>query len=559
MKPRNLLPLQLFAACLIGLLLGKFCFSTTKEKVELSLFNGKLSKLQSIINIIDNKYVDHVNIDSLNELVIPDMLARLDPHTSYVPAKRINESEKKIVGYFYGIGIEHYTFDDTVTVVCIIPGSPATKADIMPGDKIISVDSTDVTGHTSKDKLSAAMRGERDTEARLRLIRQGSDSILTTTIRRGSVPVPSTAASYIIDSTTAYIKLDNFGDNSYIEFAKDVLRLKNDGATKIIIDLRENLGGRLEQARLIAREILAQGDTITYTIGRENKTEDLYINSIDNGICQDMSVVCIVNSHTASAAEILSAAIQDNDRGVIVGRRTFGKGLVQSPIQMQDGSLIRLTTARYYMPSGRSLQKSYKNYDNDLPTRFKKGELDSASAFTPADTTKYFTKNGRVVYSKCGVMPDVFVPIDNTPLPHLAYKLDSALVTIRFALYKYNSLGHKDPQQYIHALFDDEERTYDELIAYAMRHGIDIDPRKQKKAIAESFHAAMTSLKIDAYHVSGDENTSIFYYNCDDPDIKAANDILNDEDRYQQILNEKPSTTTQDNGKTTIIRDKDRN
>lgn len=545
MKPRNLLPLQLFAACLVGLLLGKFCFSSSKEKVELSLFNGKLSKLQAIINIIDNKYVDYVDIDSLNELVIPDVLARLDPHTSYIPAKRLNETEKKIVGYFYGIGIEHYTFDDTVTVVSVIPGSPAINADIMPGDKIISVDSTDVTGVKSKDKISAAMRGERDTEATLHLVRHGADSTLTTIIRRGNVPVPSTSASYIIDSTTAYIKLDNFGDNSYIEFAKDVLRLKNDGATKLIIDLRENLGGRLEQAKLIASEILAHGDTITYTIGRENDTEDLYINSMDNGICQDMPVACLVNSHTASAAEILSAAIQDNDRGVIVGRRTFGKGLVQSPIQMQDGSQIRLTTARYYMPSGRSLQKSYKNYDNDISNRYKKGEFDSASAFTPTDTTKYFTKKGRVVYSKCGVMPDIFVPLGDTPLPLLAYRLDSTFTTMRFAIEKYNILGYKDPQQYINALFDDEERTYDELIAFAMRHGIDIDLRKQKKEIAESFHFIMTLLKSEAYHVAGDDNMSTFYYNYDDPDIKAAIDILNDDERRHQILNETPSTTQQ--------------
>ena len=542
MKPRNLLPLQLFAACLIGLLLGKFCFGTSKEKVELSLFNGKLSKLQAIINIIDNKYVDNVNIDSLNELVIPDILSRLDPHTSYIPSKRLNESEKKIVGYFYGVGIEHNTFNDTVMVVSVVPGSPAENANVIPGDKIITVDSTDITGRKSKEKISAAMRGERDTEATLRIKRHGVDSIITTKIKRGIVPVLSSTASYIIDSTTAYIKLDNFGDNSYIQFAKDVIRLKDDGATRLIIDLRDNLGGRLEQARLIASEILAPGDTITFTIGREDEIEELYTNTIDNGICQDMTVVCLVDCQSASAAEILSAAIQDNDKGIIVGRRTFGKGLVQTPIQMQDGSQIRLTTARYYMPSGRSLQKNYKNYDNDLANRFKNGELDSAAAFHPSDTTKYFTKKGRVVYSKSGVMPDVFVPMGGAPLPYIAYKLDSAYTTERFAIEKYNIIGDKDPQRFLHALFDDEEQTYEELITFAIRHGINIDTRKHKKEIAEAFHAAMTLLKERAYHIAGDDNMSTMYANDGDPDIKAAIDILNDNEKWQQILNEKPST-----------------
>lgn len=543
MKPRNLLPIQLFAACLVGLLLGKFCFSTSKEKVELSLFNGKLSKLQAIINIIDNRYVDAVDIDSLNELVIPDVLSRLDPHTSYVPAKRLNESEKKIVGHFYGLGIEHTTFDDTVTVLSIVPNSPASNADIIPGDKIISVDSIDITGRKSKEQISAAMRGDNNTLATLHFKRHGVDSILTTAIRRGKVPVPSTTASYIIDSTTAYVKLDNFGDNSYLQFVKDVMQLKHKGATKLIIDLRDNLGGRLEQSRLIASEILAPGDTITFTIGRENEIEDLLTNTIDNGICQDMLVACIVDSPTASAAEILSAAIQDNDRGVIVGRRTFGKGLVQTPIQMQDGSQIRLTTARYYTPSGRSLQKDYHNYDNDIATRYKNGEFDSAAAFKPTDTTKYFTKKGRVVYSKSGVMPDVFVPLDQTPLPLITYQLDSARVITRFALEQYNSLGDKNPQQFLHTLFDNEEQTYEELITFAIHHGIKIDTRKHKKAIADAFHATMTTLKTKAYHIAGDENMSVMYYNDDDPDIEAAIDILNDNEKWQQILNEKPSTT----------------
>ena len=539
MKQRNFLPLQLFAACLVGLLLGKFCFGTSKEKVELSLFNGSLSKMQSVINIIDNKYVDPLDIDSLNELIIPDVLAHLDPHTSYIPAQNINDVEKKIVGHFYGIGIEHYAFDDTAMVISVLPGSPASTSDIRPGDKILKVDGTDVTGRKSKDKVSAALKGERDTPTTLCLKRCGVDSAFTVSIQRGNVPVPSATSSYMIDSVTAYINIDNFGDNSYREFVQRVFLLKNDGATNLIIDLRNNLGGRVEQAKLIAGEILGYGDTIAFTIGRENTIEDLYIDTTHFGFCQDMAVACLVDSRTASAAEILSAAIQDNDRGVIVGRRTFGKGLVQTPIQMPDGSQVRLTTYRYYTPSGRSLQKGYYNYDNDLSNRFKNGELDSASAFHPADTTRYFTKNGRVVYSKCGVMPDVFVPLDHTSQPGVFYRLDSMLVTMHFAAYKYNQLGFNNPQQYIHALFGDEEQTYDELIEFARRYGLDIDVRKQKKAIVDAMPMVMAALKADAYHVVGDDDMSAKYYNYDDNDVSTAVQILGDRQGLQDILNNK--------------------
>ena len=546
MKPRNLLPLQLFAACLIGLLLGKFCFSTSKEKVELSLFNGRLSKLQAIINIIDNKYVDHVDIDSLNELVIPDLLSRLDPHTSYVPAKRLNDAEKKILGYFYGIGIEHFAFDDTSTVINVIQGSPASHADIKPGDKILQVDSTDVTGSNARNLASTVLKGEFDTEVTLFLKRHGCDSTLTTVIRRGHVPVPAVISDYMIDETTAYIKLESFSDNSYIQFASSVLQLKKEGAKKLIIDLRDNLGGRLEQARLIASEIIDLGDTITYTIGRENVMEDIYTSTNTNRLCDGMSIACIVDSHTASAAEILSAAIQDNDRGAIIGRRTFGKGLVQTPIQMQDGSQVNLTTYRYYAPSGRSLQKSYKNYNNDLNIRTQNGELDSAAAFHPSDTTKYFTKHGRTVYAKSGVMPDIFVPLDNTPQPYIAYKIDSAYITMRYVAEMYNKLGFynpREPEPYINALFDNEQQTYDDLIAYAIQHGVNIDTRKQKKEIANAFHSVMDILKADAYYVTGNTNKYIMYINESDTDIKAAVEVLNDDERLHTILNDQTNST----------------
>ena len=559
MKPRNLLPLQLFAACLVGLLLGKFCFSTSKEKVELSLFNGKLSKMQSVINIIDNRYVDAVDIDSINELVIPDILSRLDPHTSYIPAKRLNDVDKKVVGHYYGIGIEHYTINDTSTVISIVDGSPAHSSNIRPGDKIIKIDDVDVTGHNATDKVSEVIKGEHDSKAKLTIKRYGVDTLMNISIPRGIVPVLSTTAYYMIDSTTAYIKLDNFGDNSYQEFAESVYGLAYRGAENLIIDLRGNLGGRVDQARRIASELLSRGDTIVYTTGRDHEIEDVYIDTTQYDLCSGIRIACLVDGYTASAAEILSAAIQDNDRGIIIGRRTFGKGLVQTPILMQDGSQLRLTTHRYYTPSGRSLQKGYNNYDNDLSNRYKRGELDSASAFHPSDSTKYYTKNRRVVYSKCGVMPDVFVPLNRAPLPDIVHKLDSAAMTMRFAIEKYGQLGDQASKRFLKEMLDDEAKTYEELISYSRLHGISIDPRKHKKEISEAMPMIMTTLKSDVYHIIGDDNQSTKYFNSDDNVLDTAVMILNDLDRLTNILNINNKTIKQDNGKTTIIRDKDRN
>lgn len=537
MKPRNKLPLQLFAACLIGLLLGKFCFSTTKEKVELSLFNGKLSKMQSIINIIDNKYVDPVDIDSINELIIPNVLSLLDPHSTYIPAQKLNDTDKKLLGHFNGIGIEYIIFNDTATIINIAPGGPASNTALRQGDKIVEIDGGNVISPDDKDLIAPILKNENSQQICIGHLRQGSDSIIKTEITRGDVPVPSITASYMADSATAYIKMESFGDNSYDEFMIRMDELLYQGARNLIIDLRGNLGGRVEQAKRIASEVLNFGDTIVFTIGREQIIEDLSIDTTHDPICQGMHIACLVDSRTASAAEILSAAIQDNDRGIIIGRRTFGKGLVQTPILMQDGSQVRLTTQRYYTPSGRSLQKSYENYENDLSNRSQNYELDSADAFKVQDSTKYYTKNGRTVYSKCGVIPDYFVPVDRTIWPPLVYQIDSMMAITHFAAVKYNTLGCDNPLQFADAMFSDEKATYDELIDFARRKGLDIDPRKNKKEIAESFEIIMAILKSDAYHIAGDEDMCIRYYNYDDHDLAAAIELLGDPEKINNILN----------------------
>ncbi|MBR4325562.1 MAG: PDZ domain-containing protein [Bacteroidales bacterium] len=540
MKKRNTIPLQLFAACLVGLLLGKFCFSTTKEGVELSLFNGKISKMQSIINIIDNRYVDVVDIDSINELIIPTLLSRLDPHSIYVPAQRLNESERRIRGQYYGVGIEFNVYNDTAMVLRIKPESPAAESTLKPGDRIVEVDGHNVTGKNAKSLVSDNLTGEYGREVVIGVKRYGIDSIYSAKVQFGVVPVPSAIASFMVDSLTGYLKLESFGDKSYREFCLKVLDLRMEGAKNLIIDLRENRGGRLEQAKNIASEILYIGDTIAYTIGRSNTVEELYTDTAHYGICRAMDVACLVDENSASAAEILAATIQDNDRGVIVGRRTFGKGLVQTPIMMMDGSQVRLTTQRYYMPSGRSLQKDYKDYDDDLFNRFKVGEFDSASAFHPKDTTIYYTRNHRTVYSKSGVMPDVFIPFSMTDnYTPLTDKIRQQNLTQRYVAERYNQMMCDSLQQFIHALFDDERTTFDDMMTYAQHNGISMDFRKDKKAIEDCYDEMMPLLKSDAYHLFGDEDISYKYYYNNDTVISAATQILNDKPLLYKTLNKK--------------------
>jgi len=542
MKPRNPLPLYLFAACLTGLLLGKFCFSTSKEKVELSLFNGRLSKMQTVINIIDYKYVDDIDIDSLNELTIPFLLAQLDPHSAYIPAQELNEVDKSVKGGFYGVGIENYPFNDTSFVISLTPNGPSSHLDIRPGDKIVEVDGDDVTGKDAKKITSAHLRGDQGTKVKVGLKRHGVDSLIMVEITRELVPVKSATASYMADSTTAYIKMESFSDNSHFEFVGRTAILRQLGAQNLIIDLRGNLGGRVEQAKRIASEILRFGDTIVSTVGRNNVTDDIFIDTTRIGICAGMRIACIVDNRTASAAEILAAAIQDNDRGVIIGRRTFGKGLVQTPIQMPDGSQVRLTTLRYYTPSGRSLQKDYNTYNSDLNDRYNNGEYDSATAFKPKDTTAYFTKHHRKVYSKSGVMPDVFVPITRDAPSPIASAMDKHLTTIHYAIVRYNALGINDRKVYLDTLFADEKATFADLLTFARRNGVNIDPRKDKKELAECHDKIMAWLKSDAYHITGDDDISKKYLNYNDSAINVALSILNDPAQLDRILNINPQS-----------------
>ncbi|MBR4267019.1 MAG: PDZ domain-containing protein [Bacteroidales bacterium] len=541
MNSKKYQPLQVIFIFILGLLVGKFCFSTNKDKVEFSLFNGKPSKLQTVINLIDDRYVDDIDVDSLTELIIPDIFSKLDPHTKYYSAEKRTDVERNIIGHFCGVGIEFNVSNDTCIALSIVKDGPCDLAGILAGDNILKIDTVDVVGSNAKNLVSNLMKGEEGSVVQVTVHRQGIDSALVFDVVRGDIPTYSVPAGYKLDSVTGYIKITSFGDRTYKEFVGKLKPLLDSGIQNLIVDLRDNGGGLLYTVRDIVSEILHTNDTIVYTEERHKDRSLVLIDTVSNPICKDLNVICIVNSNSASASEIMVGAIQDHDRGIILGRRTFGKGLVQTPISFQDNSVVRLTTSRYYTPSGRSFQKAYSEYDNDLKKRLKNGELDSANAFSYKDSTVYFTKHGRKVYAGGGVMPDYFVPYSYQFSNGLLYKLDSAQLFYKFASRKYNLMAEKDTtirnsDKYVTELFSDETKLLDDFISFAASYNVKINPRKDKKELQDSKKLILSQIMAYCYHVVGDEDNYYKYYNFYNADVVAAERLFGDINTFNLLL-----------------------
>lgn len=543
MNSKKYLPLRVFAVFLAGLLVGKFCFSTTREGVGISLFNGKPSKLQAVINLIDNRYVDDIDIDSLTESVIPDIFLKLDPHTKYVSSENRDQSERNIKGRFCGIGVEYSVFNDSIIVLYTVKGGPCQKTGILPGDNIVSADSVELTAENAKTKLPLLITGEKGTPIVLGIKRQGVDSILRFSVVRDDIPLLSVPAAFKRDSVTGVVKITSFGEQTYREFLGKLSFLcsKDGGLKNLIVDLRDNGGGLVYAVRDVISEILSTGDTIVYTVGRSREKESVLLDTVSKPLCAGMRIVCLTNYGTASASEILSGAVQDNDRGLIIGRRTFGKGLVQTPFSLSDNSLVRLTTSRYYTPSGRSFQKSYGDYSSDYTNRLKKGEFDSASAYT-GDTLKvFFTKNGRRVYQGGGVMPDLFVPEKNSSKSPLLAKCDKAGLFLKFAARKYNVLFQEDSLavlqgRFVDTLFSDGKLLSEDFWKFAASCGIETDAKKDKKELAEISGTVLNLIRANACYVTGDWDGYYEYLYLDNPDLDSAATLFADSLRFEKML-----------------------
>jgi len=371
-------------------------------------------KLNHIIDIIENNYVDSVDRDLLVESSIKEMLHKLDPHSSYIPAKDVEQENEQLQGHFGGVGIRFIILRDTLMVTNVIEGGPSEKAGLLPGDRIIQVDDEKIAGNKIEiDDVFGLLKGEFGSQVELTVYRPKTDLKETINVTRGIIPLPSVDVAVMLDESTGYIRITNFSNQTGNEFSKALKKLKASGMKGVVVDLRSNGGGYLHAATSVADEFLKDEKLVVYTEGLHQPRKDYY--ATDYGGFEEGKVAILINSATASASEIVSGAIQDNDRGLIIGRRSFGKGLVQQPMPTEDGSELRLTVSRYYTPTGRCIQKPYGDgidYQNDIYDRYENGELQHIDSTIFENAEKFTTPKGRVVYGGGGIMPDVFVPID---------------------------------------------------------------------------------------------------------------------------------------------------
>ena len=414
MKIRNIyLPILLCTAMAVGLLLGSFLNFPTEKRGMIS--SSHKSKLNKLMDFIESEYIDDVNTDSIVDLTVNSILEKLDPHSVYIAKSDMEQVAQSMKGDFVGIGVNFYMYKDSVAVIKPIPGGPSEKAGIKAGDRILFAGADKLYGKKMpNDSLFSKLKGAEGSKLSLTIFRKSENRKFKINVTRDVVPIKSVDAAVMIDKKTGYIKINRFAETTYDEFHNNLVNLKKQGATALIIDVRDNGGGYLEKAVEIADDLLKDKQLIVKTRNKKNKEDNTYATS--DGIFETGQVYILINENSASASEILAGAIQDNDRGVVVGRRSYGKGLVQREMPLGDGSAVRLTVARYYTPSGRSIQRSYakggEDYFNDFQKRFESGELYAADSIKIADTLKFKTTKGRIVYGGGGIMPDVFVPLD---------------------------------------------------------------------------------------------------------------------------------------------------
>ena len=516
-------PLLIAFALVLGIFIGsKFA---SKSTIDLD------RKINNILGIVADEYVESVNMDSLVELAIPDIIAQLDPHSVYISAKDYEQANEELNGNFCGIGISFQVMEDTINVIEVIPGGPSEKVGIANGDKIISVDGKNFTGEKINPNLvKEQLRGPKNSVVKLGVKRATSAKTLYFTVTRGDIPIKSVDAAYMIDKNTGYVKVNQFGRNTYDEFVAALSVLKNEGAKRYIVDLRGNGGGYMEIAVAMANEFLPKDNLIVSTKGRYKKN-DTSVYSDGNGSYQDAEIVVLINEFSASASEIFAGAMQDNDRGLVIGARSFGKGLVQREFKLSDNSAIRLTIARYYTPTGRCIQKDYKlgqaAYERELINRFNNGELDYRDSIKVDKSKMYKTPHGRIVYGGGGIIPDIFVPRDTVGFTSYYYAVVNAGLVQNYVLkyvtaHKAKFKNVKDYKDVIR-LLDDNTQLLNDFVNFAAKH----DVPARWYYINQSRDLLLNDLK--AFVARDLLGQKAFYpiYNRNDKTIEAALKALN--------------------------------
>lgn len=519
----------LMAICLVaGILIGTF-YTNHFSGNKLGIINTSSNKLNALLHIIDEQYVDTVNMFNLVEEAMPQILAELDPHSSYIPAKDLEAVNSDLKGSFSGIGVQFTIQDDTIHINSVIPGGPSEKVGLLAGDRIVEVEDSSFVGKiVTNEEAMRRLKGEKGSKVKLGIYRPGEKDILHFTIVRGDIPVKSIDAAYMVNDKFGYVKVNKFGETTYPELLVALAKLAQANCKGMIIDLRGNTGGYMAAAIQMVNEFLPNNKLIVYTEGRKSPRENYTSNG--TGSSQTMPLIVLMDEGSASASEIFAGAIQDNDRGTIIGRRSFGKGLVQQPIEFSDGSAIRLTIARYYTPSGRCIQKPYEKgndaeYEMDIITRYEHGEFFSADSIKQNIKEIYHTGLGRTVYGGGGIMPDIFVPQDTTGMTSY-YRMAAARgLIVRYTL-DYTDKNRSKLQEYdtpekMEAYLK-KQNLLEKFAEYAESKGLkrrNILMYKSKKLFEESLYGNViyNMLGMEAY---------IAYSNQTDKTVQKALEVL---------------------------------
>ncbi|MBO5902702.1 MAG: S41 family peptidase [Tidjanibacter sp.] len=503
-KTKILLPLIVAVAVVVGIWIGSVASGSRYARLSSELIRSMGGtpddKLSYVMQVIEAAYIDPVNMDTIREALMPELMAQLDPHSVYIPAIDMTDVNENLEGEFDGIGVVFNMSTDTIVVLNVIAGGPSYKAGIMPGDRIVTIDGRTVAGiKMPQDSVMKLLRGKRGTKVNVGIGRGRTEELVDIEIIRDKIPINSIDAAFMLTPNTGFVKLSSFSRNSHKELVSAIEKLEKEGMKSMIFDLRDNSGGYLDQAILIANEFLPAGKMIVYTEDRFKQRQVEY--SDGTGECTDIPLVILINEYSASSSEILAGAVQDNDRGTIIGRRSFGKGLVQNQLPLPDGSAVRLTVARYYTPTGRSIQKPYEmgmsaeEYEADILNRYLHSEVFSADSIVFNDSLRFVTEGGKVVYGGGGIMPDIFVPLDTIGVTNYYAEVMNKNILYRYTLDyvdKYRSKVNKlSTIAELNAFLDSDKTLVDDFVRYAEREGV----RAGRKEIEESRELLLAELR----------------------------------------------------------------
>jgi carboxyl-terminal processing protease len=508
------LPLILCIGLAGGLLIGANINSKSAKRTD----NSEIEKLREVLSLVQNEYVDKGKTDEVVEDAISHILGKLDPHSAYIPAREKVEANEDLRGNFEGIGIEFSIFHDTLVVISALAGGPSEAVGLRPGDKIVKVNDKVIANiKLSNLDVQKYLKGPKGTEVKIEVVRKRKKSPIEFTIVRDKIPQTSVDAAYMIDKEVGYIKISRFSQTTYEEFKKGLDQLKKDGMKKLVLDLQGNPGGYMDQAIDVADEFLPKGEKIVFTHGQESRYNENAI-ATEKGDFEKGDLIVLVNEGSASAAEIVSGALQDNDRAIVVGRRSYGKGLVQRPFDLNDGSEVRLTISRYYTPSGRSIQKPYEDldaYDKDIVKRYKHGEFFHADSIHFNDSLKYHTLNGRTVYGGGGIMPDYFVPLDTTHSSKYFSELFAANCIREYA-FNYAEENKAQLEKMGYANYKDKfevnDRMLSQVVAMGEREKVKANPSDlaRNKSVFQIFLKAEIARRVwgnpSAYPIANENN-----------------------------------------------------